>query len=206
MAAPTQSSARSTPPGESGGSGGGRIFGVLLGLLVAVAAAYVFLAAVGAADPRFLARVGFPVARLADKSMPGFRAAVAAGSLVIGLLALALMFRGGGKPVSNVHVLTADERGLVVVDNRGVCTVAAEAARRSPGVLGVTARVTGTGAAPVRVELTLSASAAAELKNVGDAARTTAADAIERLIGLKVQDVIVKILVVPLEELGRRVE
>jgi uncharacterized alkaline shock family protein YloU len=99
-----------------------------------------------------------------------------------------------------------DEKGIVVVEAAGVSTVAAAAASRVAGVMNVEVKVVGRGASPVRLVVTARVSAAVELRRVGEEIRRRAAEAVQSLVGIDVREVVVKLDVVPLEELGRALQ
>lgn len=190
------------------------VSGVLLALIGL--AAYVFLAALGLVDTRLVTPWGATVAETLhlDSDPSGLqRIAVGGGALLAGLILVGIVlqrwFGGGGRSrpsQSASHVLSADERGVVMIDSRGLCNVAAAAVQHVHGVVDVKVKVVGRGASPVRLELEVFASAAAEQTKVGDEVRQKAADAVEKLAGIDVQQVMVQMRAVPLEELGRNLE
>ena len=65
------------------------------------------------------------------------RLSVAAGSAVLGMLSIAILFRLFAKPTASaaLHILDADDRGIVMVDSRGISTIAAQAAMSGHGVV-----------------------------------------------------------------------
>lgn len=187
------------------------IVGLLL-LGVALAAAVVLLAALGLLGLGDLFPGG---AALEDAlmlpSLP-YRAGRLLTGLVaalVGLGAVLLLIRRifpAVPPAGAHHVLSADERGLVIVDKRGVSAVVQAAVERIPGVVECRARVIGQGSGPVRLHVRVWAHAGAELKRAGDEARAATKRAVESLVGLEVLDVLVQLQVVPLEKLERIVE
>jgi hypothetical protein len=184
----------------------------LLLFAVAVVAAMVFLFTIGlfslaetlpdgAVFERWL--------RLEQLPYGSGRFLVGAISLLVGLIASVLLLRRvvpGGSRTGEQHVLLADDLGVVVVEKKGIAAVAVAAVQRVNGVVDVEVRVIGSGAAPLRLIVRTWVHAAAELKRAGDEVRQKAKEAVEHLIGIEVHDVLVKLEVVPLEDLGRIVE
>lgn len=190
------------------------VVGLLL-LLIVVAAALVFLTALGLFHPGKHLAWGVGLEQAVE--MPGVphglgRLAVGVVAAFIGLLAAVLLLRrifpGSGRSATSTgqHVLVADERGYVVVDKRGIRTIAESAATRVSGVVEARIQVHGAGAAPVRLVLKVWVHAGADLRVAGEKARQRAIEAVEQLVGLQVHDAVVHLEVVPLEELGRVIE
>lgn len=199
------------PMGESHFSFDRLIVWLLL-LAIAVIAAMVFLFTIGlfslaealpdgAVFERWL--------RLEQLPYGSGRFLVGAISLLVGLIASVLLLRrlvpARGR-TGEQHVLLADDHGVVVVEKKGIAAVAVAAVQRVNGVVDVEVRVIGSGAAPLRLIVRTWVHAAAELKRAGDEVRQKAKQAVEHLIGIEVNDVLVKLEVVPLEDLGRIVE
>jgi uncharacterized alkaline shock family protein YloU len=189
------------------------VVGLLL-LLVGVAGAAVLLTALGVFDPALvLGRYGPAVkeAVLLPRLPMGLGRVVAgvAGALV-GLGAVMMLARrivpSSLQPSTEHHILSTDDKGLVLVDKRGICTIAGEAIRRVPGVVDVNVRVLGGGVSAVRLIAQTWVHAGVELTRAGDEAREQAREAVEKLVGLEVLDVVVRLHVVPLEDLDRVVE
>lgn len=183
-------------------------------LVLAGAGAYVFLVALGVLDGAVRLPSGQTVDQLLGLAGGGGsenRVMVGAVSLLLGLLftgVLVARLTGGASGEARergdgVHILSADEGGLVVVDTVGVRNVATAAVQVIPGVVDVKVTVRGSGGAPVKLELVVSASAAAEQHTLGERARERARDAVQRLVGLEVQEVSVRMNAVSLEDLGR---
>jgi hypothetical protein len=209
MSATAEAKVRVRPGGSDGG--GARLVAGLVLLVVAAAAAVVFLAALDAIDTDGWHLFGISFSDLLRLDQDPFsvgRLGLAAGALVLGVAALVALFAGvaGGRGAHHLHVLVADERGMVVMDTRGICTVASAAILRTPGVVDTRVRVLGQGATPVRLLITARISAAANQRQVADEARLKAIDAVERLVGVEVKEARVRVDVVPLEELGRMLE
>ena len=189
----------------------GRLIYRLLLVLIGVGAAMIFLLAIGTAQPEQLPW-GAQLAQLTaipSLPAPAQKPLSAAIALLTGLVAFGLLLRGlraGPSAAGARHVLISDEKGFVVVEKRGIATVAISAVKRISGVVDAHVEVLGGGAAPVRLVIRASIHAGAELKTTGDLARQRAKEAVERLVGLEVLDVLVKVEVVPLEELDRIVE
>jgi uncharacterized alkaline shock family protein YloU len=208
-----RSAARTRPPSEGGGWVLERLVTALLLLLVAGASAFVLLAALGLVDTTVSTPFGFTLAeylRFDDDPDGLMRISVGAGALLVGLLAVGLLIRrlsgGGGSKPSQSHVLVADEQGLVRVDTRGICTVANTAAARTQGVMDAQVQVVSREGEPLRLRMSVWVSAAAEVGQTGDEARKRAAEAVERLVGLEVNQVVVDVQVVPLNQVGRMLE
>ena len=190
------------------------IVGLIL-VAITAAAAIVVLTAAKLARPSELLSQGAAVERwlhfghLSNESAFMARMGVAALAALVGLIALRLLYRRIVPPTTQrfggSHVLIADDKGIVEVEERGICTVAAEAVLRVNGVLEVEVETRGTGAGPIMLNITAWMHAAAEMKDASDAILHQAVTAVETLIGLEVYDSRVTIKVVPLEEMGRRV-
>lgn len=129
------------------------------------------------------------------------RALTAAVSAVVGLGALALLFRrggpGGGAAAESAgrahqHVLLADDDGMVMVSTAGVAAVAETAAIRSHGVVEARVRVRGRGSAPIRVHVAADAYPGADFKRAGREVRENVKSSLQRLVGIEVTDVTVE--------------
>jgi hypothetical protein len=130
-------------------------------------------------------------------------------AVVVGLGAVLLLFRRivPSTPAAGTHhVLSADDHGVVLVDKRGISTVAESAVERVNGVVDSRVRVIGQGSAPVRLHVRIWIHAGADLKRAGDEARATARRSVEELVGLEVLDALVQLHVVPLEDLEKVVQ
>ena len=197
-----------------GGHGLDRFIAALVLLAVGAAGAAVLLTALGAFSPGMvLGACGATLERaLAIPWLPSEtgRIAIGAAGTLVGIGAIVLLVRRlvptGRRRVQEHHVLAADEQGVVLVDRRGIAAVAGEAIRRLPGVVEVDVRVGSGGASAVRLVARTWVHARAELSQLGDEARQQARSAVERLVGLDVIDVVVRLHVVPLEALDRVVE
>lgn len=191
-----------------------RVVVAILLVCIALAAAGVFLTAIGLLRPMQL--VPDAGKALEDtillRTLPYGIGRVIAGATaaVVGLVAVLLLLRrivpGTPRPSTQHHILSADEQGLVIVDKRGISAVAGAAVQRIPGVVDVNVRVIGGGTSAVRLVVRTWVHAGAELQSVGDEAREGAREAVEKLVGLDVRDVVVRLHVVPLEDLDRVVE
>ena len=183
----------------------------LILLAITAAAAYIFLGTLGLVDMGLVTPFGWTLAEgLGLKSDPtGLnRLGVGAVSLVVGLLFCGVLIRRAfGTPrTPQKHILSADQAGMVLIDSRGVASVAEGAVKRVPGVTDVRVQVVGAWAEPVRLKIVLWVSAAAEIKEVCEDARARAASAVVSQVGLDVKDVLIKPEVVPLEQVGRMLE
>lgn len=190
------------------------IVGLIL-VAITAAAAIVVLTAAKLAKPSELFWYGAEVERwlhfehLSSEAAFMARMGVAAAAALVGLIALRLLYRRIVPPttqrVGGSHVLVADDKGIVEVEERGICTVAAEAALRVNGVLEVEVETIGMGSGAINLNITVWMHAAAEMRDISDGIRHQAVSAVETLIGLEVNDARVSIKVVPLEEMNRRV-
>jgi hypothetical protein len=186
-----------------------RILVDLLFLVIAITAALVFLMAIGLVDFGSVPRFGTVVSGfLSDEATFNARwLLLVSGSPLVGMAAVHVLLRGFGQRRTKPRkvVVSAAEGGLVVVDPKGICLVAAEPVLKIPGVLDVKATTIDKEDAPIRLKLHIAVSAAAELKKVGDEACRVSAEAVEQLIGIEVQAVLVEFKVVPVHDLRRRV-
>lgn len=211
-------SVSTSQPARAGGSGGssGRL-GVnlvlaILFLLVALVASIVLLVAVGVVEPGQLAIGGWTAGEELLSRIGGaplVRMLWAVGALVIGVLAVwALWGRlssgGGGRRADSQsrYLLVADEEGFVLVETQSVAIVAKQAAYQVKGVVEADVRVIAAGGAAVRVGVELVVHPGADVKNAGAAVKDGVRDAVERLVGLDVQDVMVNVRVAEPDELA----
>lgn len=207
----------SQPAGAGGTSGSLNRFGLNLVLavfflLVAVVASIVLLVAVGVLGPGQFTIAGWTVAeqllsRL-DAGGPLARLIWAVGALLIGVLAVwALWGRLSGGPSARPdtrsrYLLVADEEGFVLVETESVAIVAKQAAYRIKGVVEAHVRVLAAGGSAVRVGVELVCHPGADVKNAGSSAKDGVREAVERLVGLDVQDVMVNVRVAEPDELA----
>jgi len=191
-----------------------RIVVALLLLCIALLAAGVFLAALGLISPsRLMPGWGKDIEQVIFlPQLPHGLGRLVAGSTaaVVGLVAVMLLLRrilpGAARGATQHHILSADDHGLVLVDKKGICTVAEAAVQKVGGVVDVKVRVLGQGTSAVRLVVQTWVHAGAELRRVGEEGAEKAREAVEQLVGLDVYDVVVRIHVVPLEALDRVVE
>jgi len=193
------------------------LFAGLLLLVVAAAAAAAFLLAIGLVDAsRLIADEGLRETLLGWTTGTGnawTRAAVASGSLLVGLLALWGIIRRltpGGAPrgaqtQSAVHVLVADDLGVVLVAREGIEGIARQAVQGATGVIDAEVQVRSRGPDAVGLKVDALVLPGADLQRAGAQARDRAREAVERLVGLGVQEVSVRLEVVEPEELERTV-
>jgi hypothetical protein len=211
----TNVDARAASLGGGGGGEGGqlaRLFLSLLLLALATGSAVVFLASFDLVDAgRLLPKA---VEHELEGSAAGWstaRVALALGSLLVGLLCLGLFFRslggaGRSRAAGALHVLVSDDRGLVLVESRGVAAVATAAVLRTQGLVDAKVGVSGSGVSPVRLQVRAWARPGIDLKRAGDEARRRATEAVETLVGLEVQDATVRLEVLSIDQLVRIVE
>jgi uncharacterized alkaline shock family protein YloU len=136
------------------------------------------------------------------------RLSVAAGSLGVGILALALALRQpGAKQAESVkrHVVEMDDKGVVFVSSHSVSALAAAAVRQA-GALEAEVRVKGAGAGPVRLQVRAVVMPGKALPEFGRKAQEAARDAATRLAGLEVQDVNVELVVAAPDNMERILE
>lgn len=184
---------------------GGRLVGLFLLVLLAGASAAAFLIAVGVVDAELL-RVG-ELNTLLDTTIG--RVSVAAGSLAVGVVALAFLLRGPNATklaASHRHIVDMGERGVVYVNSQSVCALAATAVRSQPEIIDAEVRVRGAGAAPVRLLVRAVVLPGSSLPDVGSAAQEAARDAATRLGGLQVHDVNIELVVSVPDDLDRILE
>lgn len=200
------------PDGRSRG-GAEKVVFVLLLLSLAAAAAFVFLGAVGAISLARTLPYGAEIEKViyfASLPAPMGRVLAAGAAGLIGLLSFIVLFRrftgASTRSPEARHVLLSDERGYVFVEKRGISTVAVSSIKRVHGVVNADVKVIGGGAAPVRLAIHAGIHAGAELTSTGEKVRAAAIDAVEKLVGLDVHDVLVKVDVIPLEDLDRLVQ
>jgi len=136
------------------------------------------------------------------------RISLAVGSAVLGLLALAVLFKkiAGGDRQGLPHLLAADEKGMVMVETESICTVVTATALRVSGVMDASVQVGGTWASPVQLKVKIWLSPFADHKDTGEEVRDRAVDAVTRLVGLDVQDCQVTIKTLAPNDMGRMLE
>ena len=199
-------------PGEAPRGGAEKAVFAVLMLLIAAFAAMIFLGAVGAISLAHTLPFGAELEKVVFFSAlpsPMGRVLAAAASGAVGLLSFLVLFKrltGSSRRPEARHVLLSDERGFVFVEKRGISTVAMSAIKRVHGVVDADVKVIGGGAAPVRLAIRAAIHAGAELTVAGEKVRKAAIDSVENLVGLDVHDVMVKVDVVPLEDLDRLVQ
>lgn len=187
-----------------------RLWAWALSLSLAALSAYAMLRALGLLPPAALLPAPLslsPALAWLDDLAAGPRLLTSLGALVIGTLALWMLVRrdagvreaGGG---GALHVLTADELGLVVLANGGLEAIVATAARATPGVFDarVRARPHGRG---VQLALDIQVLQDTNVPRAANLTRERAVAAVERLVGLPVDAVRVRVDVLSAEQLGR---
>jgi hypothetical protein len=133
------------------------------------------------------------------------RVGAAAASIVLGLLSLSLFFRGIGitRRPRSIHILTADDKGLVVVDSHGIAVVAEAAATSAHGVMAAEVEVIPRGAQQVKLRLDVDVYPGANVKRAGTEARDACKDAVEKLVGVEVVGITATTHVLEPEEMAR---
>lgn len=203
-----------------GGRGGDRaaLARLLEGLLVvallfalAAACALAFVLATGLLDTSNVIADEVLRQRLLgvfDEGPLATRALVAGVSLVLGLAVLALLV--GKLPgraaaaAGSVHVVTADDEGMVVIASEGLESLVKLAVTRTHGIVEAAVSVRGRGASPVGLKVKALARPGTDLGRAGKEVRSAARSAVERLGGLTVGDVVVKLDVLAPEKMGLR--
>ncbi len=107
---------------------------------------------------------------------------------------------GGG---ASVHMLVADEQGFVVIDSRGIATVATQAALSTQNVVDAQVHVQGNGNSAVRLRANVGVHSGANIKQAGTETRERVRDAVEELVGIDVNDVRVNVHVLKPDDLAR---
>jgi len=185
-----------------------RTLGWLVILAIAAACASVFLVAVRLVEPAQIAggwRAGEDALSLAQGSDGAQALGIAAGALLVGLVAIALLLAPASPRArsSSLHLLASDDRGFVVVDSQGIARVAELAAVSAQGVLDASVRVQGSGMSPIRMKVDVGVMPGANIKQAGEDVREAVRDAVERLVGIDVRDVNAAVHVMEPEEFGR---
>ncbi len=132
------------------------------------------------------------------------RLGVAAFAAIVGMLSITILFRLFAKQIASadLHILDADDRGIVVVDSRGISTIAAQAAMSAHGVVDVQVSTKGTGTTPVRLRVDAAVYPGANVKRAGSEVREAVREAVETLVGIGVRDVSVKAHVIETDALA----
>jgi len=130
-------------------------------------------------------------------------AALGLGCLL--LLVMRMNGRTSGRRRARQHLLEVDDEGFVMVDSRGVGVIAAQAGSRARGVIDCAVQVFDEGTAAVSVETDVYVSPGTSVKSSAQEVRASVRGAIERLIGLEVRQVAVKIHVLEPEAMTRAV-
>lgn len=185
-----------------------RLLLALLLLALGVGAALMLMVVLGVLSPGQVAGRWDPALRALEAASSGDwtdRLMMAGISGAVGLFSLTWLLRLLGGPRRNigVHLLTADSQGFVVVDSKGVATIAAQAARSTAGVVEATAIVSGVGTEPVRLKIDVGVHPGANIKEAGDQARRRVHETVERLVGIEVKDVAVSVRVMEADQLSR---
>lgn len=180
-----------------------KLIGALFMLGLAIAAADFFLMLVGLITPA-QAVAGWPFGQellslFVEQSWTR-RLVLMFAALTIGVFSIVIieqMFRPG-KPDKRLHLLEADEKGIVAVDSRGISTVAECAVMSVRGVLDTEVRVSGAPLAPVRLKVELALLPGTNVKQTGVAVKERVRETVEDVVGISVKDVTVRAhIVVP---------
>ena len=180
-------------------------------LLLIFVCAIVFLFAIEAIRIEDIAQISVGGSMIAlDWSLFSWleRTSIVIGSVFIGLVLLVILFRvvTPQRRSSNLHLLEADESGFVVVDSRGISTIAAQAALTAPGVADAETSILGTGFSPVRVKVGIGIYPRTDLLATGKEVRASVKNAVERYAGIEVSDVSVKAHIIDADSFGRLLE
>ncbi len=166
-------------------------------LAVAVGVAMILLVAVQAIEP---SRVfgNFPHTRNIFSSINGLgwmsRLGIAAVAGIVGMLSIVIILRLFSRPTPSAtfYIVDADDRGIVVVDSRGISTVAAQAAMSAHGVVDVQVSAKGTGASPVVLSVDAAVYPGANIKRSCNDVREAVREAVESMVGISVGEVSVR--------------
>jgi len=180
---------------------------ILLLLLVAIAAATVFLLALGLLPASSVVAVFAPLGDVLGAiagSTFSDRALAAGAAAVVGVAALVLMARAPRElpQAPAKHILQADEKGLVVIAARSVETVAVQTVLRQPGVVDARVRVKGRPSGPVRLRIEVDVLPGADVKRLGSRIQDAGRTCVEDLVGLTVRDANVEVRVLDPEDLA----
>lgn len=193
------------PPGRASAMVSRVLAGVAL-LVVAMLSAMTFLLALGLLPP---SAISAAVAR-AGEALGGIetlalldRALIAAAAAVLSIAALSLLVRKtrSGQTEAGIHLLQADEKGLVVIGSASVETVATLTALQAAGVLNARVKVRGRLSGPVRLRIHLDVLPGTEVKLLGPRVQEAVRRSVEDLVGLTVRDANVQVHVMDLDEL-----
>ncbi len=185
-----------------------RALGWLVVLAIAAACAGAFLVALDLVRPDQLVggwAAGRDALALVDNAEGTELLVIAAGSVLVGILAIAVLLAPGSPRTraSSLHLLTSDDHGFVVVDSQGIARVAELAAVSAQGVLDASVRVEGSGMSPIRMKVDVGVVPGANIKQAGEDVRDAVRDAVERLVGIEVRDVNAAVHVMEPEEFSR---
>lgn len=195
------------PEPVAASDGADRLLALVLYAGLGALASFVFVVATGLVDANAVPLAGPLLWHWLDApDIEGLarRATAASAAVLAGMIAIHLVLR----PYLSTRgpqklVIAADEVGLVLVDPASVCNVAAAQVQSVRGVLGVKASLIARGSAPLRLRLDIEVVGAVDLKAAGEEARKIAAEAVERVIGLPVQSVLVHFTIVPAARIER---
>lgn len=204
---------------ESRGDGGSSLTRLFEGLLVVLllfalgaACALAFVLATGLLEPSNV--IADDVLRervfgVFETGTLATRALIAVVSLLLGLAVLAVLVgklpgRGPSPTAGANHVVSADDEGMVVIASEGVESLVKLAATRTHGVIDAHVSVRGRGASPVGIRIKAITRPGTDMSRCGKELRDAARTAVERLGGLTVADVVVKLDVMSPDKMGLR--
>ena len=193
------------PPGPAAAIASRALAGVAL-LVLALVSAIAFLVALGLIPPpavlAAVARVGEAVSRVGTLDLLD-RALIAAAAAILGVAALSFLARRSRlvEQSAGIHVLQADEKGLVVIGSASVESVATQTALRAAGVLDARVSVRGRPTGPVRLRIDVDVLPGGEVKRLGPRVQDAVRQSMEDLVGLTVRDVNVEVHVMDLDDL-----
>jgi hypothetical protein len=198
--APTISSA---PTATRSASAADRVLVTLALFLGAIAAATLFLIAAGILPAHEVIADELMRQRMLGFAIGRYRVAVAGVSGLAGLGLTLLMVRRFSAPRTaslgraSGYIVLDDARGFVVVEPDAIAALAGSSLRRISGIADRDIRVSGPTTGPVRLHVRAVAINGIDLKRLGERIRQSTRQAVEELAGLEVQDVIVRLDVVP---------
>jgi uncharacterized alkaline shock family protein YloU len=167
----------------------------------------ILLVSIQAIDPnRIFGNWSYPQALFSFLEGQGWlsRLGIAAVSGIIGMLSIVILIRLFTRPapVATLHIVDADDRGIVVVDSRGISTIASHAAMSAHGVVDVQVFTRGSGSEPIMLKINAAVYPGANIKRAGIEVRESVREAVESLVGIKVREVAVKAHVIETDAIG----
>jgi len=169
-------------------------------LALAVVSAIVLLTAAGVISPSSFeggfSFLRWPLEQISRLVWPR-RIAVVGLAVISGMLFITLVLKQfSNTDRSGWHVLNSDDRGFIVLDTRGIASIAEQAALSAHGVIEANVLVRGRHSSPVRLRVDIGIYPGANVKQSAFEARGAVIETVETMVGIDVQDVVVKAHVV----------